>query len=1151
MVKNQIISELERRGRIAKGKNLASKLGLLAERIIETAKEHQKRVVQVMPEFDLHDETHLVKVLDNMACLIGEERTKVLSDVELFLLIASAYLHDCGMAPAEWELKLMQLTEGTDTHCECENSIRNDGKSPFTHSAAKNFINQNKQLIFGKYEGDVKKWLFLENSEKEIVEALVNLLIDYQSFRNGYVADLKACQTPSAFKELNNGIRTDFIRRRHPSCSSRYILNSSPLFHTIIGESWSDKMVQDLAIICQAHGEDLAFVKDKLTKDARYCPNGHANLQFVAMMLRMGDICHYSFDRAPLIIRNAKVFQSDYSYREWAVKAASVKYDITDNTISYYAYCDTPEKYYKLQGYIDWIDKEINNFCDIQRLWDAQYQLSIKDVDRAGVSYDDKVFKPVRDKRFTLEQNKIIKLLMGVGLYKDPYASLRELYQNAMDTCKCKQHKEHAHGQEFRGNIEFGLERVETNTYLYCSDNGVGMSEYIIENYLLKIGNSYYKSSEYFRELATWNTDFVPTSQFGIGILSCFMIADRIEILTKTIDVKEPLACCIDGPQEFFYYRPPTESEKECIKSSGTVVKLLLKPEYANVINNIHIEKLGLVLQYQRVNMLPFEFADYNKLYDTWENNIYNKINSFVVKTPANIDVVCRFDDGTQVPIYDKPFALKIGEFGITEEDRDFVNTLIFRQMFTTDPDSLVDIQDYILHYPIHVEVSGIEYDSLIALPLQGMKSCDDKSRLFRILKVYGSTISVDGISVEDRQSRVEDFYYGLLTRNGCLNYTGSLKPRLSVDRQKIIEFHKDDETICKQILFEAIQKLISIVQEHIEKYNLSKDIALVNLIWRYVFDRMYMADVLFVNYLSSSKLGEFAWPGISSVMGQEMTISDFMKARTLEISNYDYYRLDLLTSKLMLSKLFAADAIYIDGNNNVRIQAANSSKLPENEGYFDSDRYLIPVPNDCECFKEYDIVSNLYPLVPERLIKSLHSYEHVNTLVKGTQAYRVHACGNSYVALFDQDARLIHPVHGLYIIDTGFGYKPETYINAFDNKRKDLQFFDFGYNRMQDKKGMMLLAFIAPRELTQKDSIEIEKYKDSDPDYYMGVNEGWTILVTAMRIDNVVILPGKRTRQEMIDKLSAEFWNEYKDYEFSFLDGNVTSRKKLPKQLM
>ena len=98
----------------------------------------------------------------------------------------------------------------------------------------------------------------------------------------------------------------------------------------------------------------------------------------------------------------------------------------------------------------------------------------------------------------------------------------------------------------------------------------------------------------------------------------------------------------------------------------------------------------------------------------------------------------------------------------------------------------------------------------------------------------------------------------------------------------------------------------------------------------------------------------------------------------------------------------------------------------------------------------------------------------------------------------------------------------------------------------MRDKKGMMLLAYIAPRELTAKDKVEIEKFRDTLPDYYQGVMEGWTILVTAMKIDNLVVLPGKKTRKEMIEKLSPEFWEAYKDFEFKFLDGTVvTSENK------
>ena len=89
-----------------------------------------------------------------------------------------------------------------------------------------------------------------------------------------------------------------------------------------------------------------------------------------------------------------------------------------------------------------------------------------------------------------------------------------------------------------------------------------------------------------------------------------------------------------------------------------------------------------------------------------------------------------------------------------------------------------------------------------------------------------------------------------------------------------------------------------------------------------------------------------------------------------------------------------------------------------------------------------------------------------------------------------------------------------------------------------------MFLSYIAPHDLTEKDKAEIELYKDNEPEYYRGVVEGWTILTTAMEVDNVVILAGKRSRQEMVSHLSNEFWEKYKDYEFKFLDGTIAKKR-------
>lgn len=52
------------------------------------------------------------------------------------------------------------------------------------------------------------------------------------------------------------------------------------------------------------------------------------------------------------------------------------------------------------------------------------------------------------------------------------------------------------------------------------------MDQYIIDNYYSKVGTSFYKSTDFYTLKSETKADFTPTSRFGIGILSCFMVAD-------------------------------------------------------------------------------------------------------------------------------------------------------------------------------------------------------------------------------------------------------------------------------------------------------------------------------------------------------------------------------------------------------------------------------------------------------------------------------------------------------------------------------------------------------------------------------------------------------------------------------------------------
>lgn len=96
----------------------------------------------------------------------------------------------------------------------------------------------------------------------------------------------------------------------------------------------------------------------------------------------------------------------------------------------------------------------------------------------------------------------------------------------------------------------------------------------------------------------------------------------------------------------------------------------------------------------------------------------------------------------------------------------------------------------------------------------------------------------------------------------------------------------------------------------------------------------------------------------------------------------------------------------------------------------------------------------------------------------------------------------------------------------------------DFNEGFPYGKSCVPYLAYIAPTVLTPKDIELLKQIKESEPQYYEGVTNGWTLLVTNMDIDNIIIQPGKVDRKTMIGYISDQFWEEYKDWSFTFLDG-------------
>lgn len=298
--------------------NVSNILLQIAEKYQKEAEESLKRILAVLKEFDLHDASHSKKVLENQEALLGVN-VNDLSSYELFLIYMAAYFHDIAMAPSDWELKLLELTEGTDRFYLNNHSLKNDLKEPLSFSSALNWIKSNTDKLYVKFE-NAQKWLFAHNSENVLREYLAGMLIDYQTHRNGFHNAINSANSKEEFEKISKQIRIDFIRTTHHTRIELYLKNFA---HKIASEFShlpnSEKLIHDLGKICKSHGEDISYIEEFET-DAEYMGQETTNLQFVAILLRLGDIIHFSFDRAPKILSTAKVFDSGYSFFQWAIK---------------------------------------------------------------------------------------------------------------------------------------------------------------------------------------------------------------------------------------------------------------------------------------------------------------------------------------------------------------------------------------------------------------------------------------------------------------------------------------------------------------------------------------------------------------------------------------------------------------------------------------------------------------------------------------------------------------------------------------------------------------------------------------------------------------------------------------------------------------
>ncbi|MEU7099072.1 ATP-binding protein [Streptomyces longwoodensis] len=488
-------------------------------------------------EYTKHDITHIDAMLTKLDWLVTPQTREAMTPADWLLVVLSVYFHDLGMLVTKSE-----------------------------------------------YE---------RRNESDFEKFCKNTLDTPDAEGRDYFARLSGLSDP----ERERFLYQEFVRYHHAARVRKWIEGDASynlgVNDVIVGEvqrllSTVDPVFkEDLAKVCESHHLDDLYDVKKYPVDQYYgsSENERANVQFAAILLRTVDLLHITRDRTPSVAFRVFNPSDPISQNEWAKQSAVravVPLKGTDkdgipsdsapqDTIAVHATFTDENGFFGLTSYLKYAADQLRKSYDwVQRSHANQgtkYHFPWRVIDTTRVEARGFLTEPFQ---FTIDQEKVLDLLTGHTLYNDTNVVLRELVQNSIDAVRVQ----HGTKASSDGNVTICW-NSEERTLEVC-DNGTGMTQGVIENNLLRAGSSLYQDPEFRKRNPTFN----PISRFGIGVLSTFMVADQVEIITCHPDEEKARQLSLRSVHGQYLVRTLDKSQEvpATIRPHGTIVKLTLRP---------------------------------------------------------------------------------------------------------------------------------------------------------------------------------------------------------------------------------------------------------------------------------------------------------------------------------------------------------------------------------------------------------------------------------------------------------------------------------------------------------------------------------------------------------------------------------------------
>lgn len=185
---------------------------------------------------------------------------------------------------------------------------------------------------------------------------------------------------------------------------------------------------------------------------------------------------------------------------------------------------------------------------------------------------------------FQADVSKMLDIVVN-SRYSEKQIFLRELISNASDACDKLKYMALTHPDIARESGEMKIwitPDAEKNT-LTVADNGIGMNRDDLINHLGTIAKS--GTADFVKNASDNGSAVDLIGQFGVGFYSAFMVADKVEILTRRAGEDKAWFWVSNGVDGFEI----REAEK---KTNGTEIKLFLKQDEKNYTDSIYLRQI-------------------------------------------------------------------------------------------------------------------------------------------------------------------------------------------------------------------------------------------------------------------------------------------------------------------------------------------------------------------------------------------------------------------------------------------------------------------------------------------------------------------------------------------------------------------------------